>query len=394
MTRDSRALSALGRATPGNAPHVPNPTHARGDDPIVRPIPDGNLSTAKIRGQTLTTSPSSTEFCRHKQLIMAERTYKVRDVGIYHGLPVYDSSVKGLTAIVTGANGISGHYMVRALGQAPERWSKIYCLSRRPPAIPGGLPSNAEHIPLDFLETPDKIGAVLKDRGIKADYVFFFSYIQVSPKPGEKLWSNAEEMCRVNTLLLSNFLEALPVAGIKPKRIMLQTGAKNYGLHLGSTALPQEESDPRVTLEPNFYYPQEDFLWSYCKKHNIGWNVCMPSFILGAVPDAAMNVCFPLAVYAAVTKKLGEKLEYPGDLRSWEAPQVQSSSIMNAYLEEWAVLTEDAKDQKFNAFDDSSFTWGKFWPKLAKLYGLEWTHPDPQGQYKELPQKYETPPRG
>jgi nucleoside-diphosphate-sugar epimerase len=229
---------------------------------------------------------------------------------------------------------------------------------------------------------------------VKADYGFFFSYIQVAPKPGEKLWSNAEEMCHGNTLLLSNFLEALPQAGIKPKCIMLQTGAKNYGLHLGSTALPQEESDPRVELEPNFYYPQEDFLWSYCSKHGIGWNICMPSFILGAVPDAAMNVCFPLAVYASVTSYLKGKLDYPGDLRSWEAPQVQSSSMMNAYLEEWAVLTEEARDQKFNALDDSAFTWGKFWPKLAKFYGVEYSRPESEEGHREVKAKYETPPRG
>jgi hypothetical protein len=35
------------------------------------------------------------------------------------------------------------------------------------------------------------------------DYVFFFSYIQVNPKEGEALWSNAEEMCRVNSELPS-----------------------------------------------------------------------------------------------------------------------------------------------------------------------------------------------
>ena len=29
--------------------------------------------------------------------------------------------------------------------------------------------------------------------------------------------------------LFDNFLDALDVAGIKPKKIMLQTGAKNYG---------------------------------------------------------------------------------------------------------------------------------------------------------------------
>jgi len=318
----------------------------------------------------------------------------VRDVGIYHGLPVFDASLKGLTAVVTGANGISGHYMVRALAQAPERWSKIYCLSRRPPALPDGLPANAEHIPLDFLRPPEEIGTTLKEKGIKADYVFFFSYIQVPPKPGAAMWSNAEDMCKVNTELLSNFLEGMAHAGIKPRSIMLQTGAKNYGVHLGATTIPQIESDPRVTLEPNFYYTQEDCLWAYCKKHGINWSVCMPSFILGAVPDAAMNVCFPLAVYASITKHLGEKLVYSGDFNAWENPQAQSSAMLNAYMEEWSVLTPAAQNQKFNTFDDSAFTWGNFWLKLAERYGVEYERPDSSDEVHPMPTAYETPPRG
>jgi len=127
--------------------------------------------------------------------------YQVYDNGIYHGLPVFPSSFKGLTAIVTGANGISGHYMTRVLAQSPARWSKIYCLSRRPPAIPGGLPDNVEHIPLDFLKSPEEIAEVLKSKGVKADYIFFFSYIQVEPKEGGVIWSNAEEMCTINSKL-------------------------------------------------------------------------------------------------------------------------------------------------------------------------------------------------
>ncbi len=93
---------------------------------------------------------------------------QVQSNGIYHGLPVFPESQKGLTAIITGANGISGHYMLRVLAQAPERWAKIYCLSRRPPAIPGGLPAHAEHVALDFLKSPNEIADVLKERGIKA----------------------------------------------------------------------------------------------------------------------------------------------------------------------------------------------------------------------------------
>lgn len=61
------------------------------------------------------------------------------------------------------------------------------------------------------------------------DYVFFFSYIQVAPKDGAALWSNAQEMCRVNGNLLKNFLDALALSDIKPKRFILQTGAKYYG---------------------------------------------------------------------------------------------------------------------------------------------------------------------
>ena len=315
--------------------------------------------------------------------------------GIYHGLPVFPDDLQGLTAVITGANGISGQHMLRVLAQAPKRWQKIFCLSRRPPVIPGGLPSNAVHIPLDFLEEPADIARTLKEHEVKADYVFFYSYIQVEPKEGQGLWTNAEEMAKVNTVLLSNLLEALPLASIKPRRIMLQTGAKNYGLHLGPTLVPQEESDPRVLIEPNFYYAQEDYLWMYCEKRSIGWNVVRPSFILGAVPDAAMNVCYPLAIYASVCKRLREPLRYPADLASWETVQDQSSAMLNGYLEEWAVLTDAAENQAFNACDNSAFTWGKFWPKLAGWYGINYRKPDlDDAQYREVRMASEQTPRG
>lgn len=154
---------------------------------------------------------------------------QVQSKGIYHGLPVFPSELKGLTAIITGANGISGHYMLRVLAQSPERWTKIYCLSRRPPYIPGGIPANAEHIAVDFLKKPEEIANVLKEKNVKADYVFFFAYLQPAPVPGKGLWSDANEMVRINSLLLDNFIGALQIADIRPKRFMLQTGAKNYG---------------------------------------------------------------------------------------------------------------------------------------------------------------------
>ncbi|KAF2812564.1 NAD dependent epimerase/dehydratase family protein-like protein [Mytilinidion resinicola] len=301
--------------------------------------------------------------------------HQVQSRSIYHGLPVYPKELKGLTAIITGANGISGYHMLRVLAQDPDRWTKIYCLSRRPPAIPGGLPSNAEHIALDLLKKPGEIAEVLKSKGVTADYVFFFAYIQVAPKPGERLWSDAEEMCRVNTALLSNFCDSLPLASINPKRILLQTGAKNYGAHvLPQTPKPLRESLPRVLLAPNFYYTQEDFLAAFCAtQQHTSYTITMPSYIPGAVPDAAMNVVLPLGIYAAVGAHLAEPLVYPGTAAGWRATQCQSSAMLNAYMAEWAVFVrdEDAAGEKFNCCDGSAFTWGGLWEALAGWYGME-----------------------
>ena len=88
-------------------------------------------------------------------------THTIESNDIYHGLPTFDE--QGLTAIVTGANGVSGSYMLKVLSAHPQRWKKIYALSRRPPF--GDLPSNVEHVPLDFLKSPDQISATLKEKG-------------------------------------------------------------------------------------------------------------------------------------------------------------------------------------------------------------------------------------
>ncbi len=120
----------------------------------------------------------------------------------------------------------------------------------------------------------------------------------------------------------------------------------------------------------------------------------MPSFIIGAVPDAAMNAAYPLAIYAAVCKHLGESLDYPADIESWQMTQVGSSAMLNAYQEEWAVLTEHAKDQKFNTCDNSAFAWEKFWPRVAGWYGIEYQGPKLDAEYKEMRTPYDPPPRG
>lgn len=61
-------------------------------------------------------------------------------------------------------------------------------------------------------------------------------------------------------------------------------------------------------------------------------------------------------------------------------------------MEEWAVLTPAAKNQKFNAWDGGSFAFEGFWPHLAGWYGIEWQGPQDNAQYhtRETPHN----PRG
>jgi len=109
-----------------------------------------------------------------------------------------------------------------------------------------------------------------------------------------------------------------------------------------------------------------------------------------------MNVLFPLAVYSSVQRHLSQPLRFPGGRAEWQNPQDQSSAMLNAYLEEWAVLVEQrGLGEKYDAVDGSAFTWEGFWPVLARWYGLDWEGPvlDQDG-LETIESAYDPPPRG
>ncbi|KAK4497985.1 hypothetical protein PRZ48_010641 [Zasmidium cellare] len=293
--------------------------------------------------------------------------------GIFRNLPTFDPSIKGKTALVTGANGISGFHTMRVLLESPERWTKVWAASRRPPPpemldlLPKEARSRVEHVACDFLSSPEEIAKQLKEKGVTADAVFFYSYAQ--PPPKGSAWSNAQELCDVNSALLDNFLGSLDIAGIKPARFLLQTGAKNYNIHQGPARTPFVESAPRVNVEPNFYYPQEDSLWKWSERHGSAWNIICPAWIIGAVNNAAMNALHPFAVYAAVQAHKGEKTDFPGTYETWLANTEHSTAYLTGYLSEWAVLEDKCKNQKFNASDGCLVANNRLWPEIARWYG-------------------------
>ncbi|KAJ5263935.1 hypothetical protein N7478_011540 [Penicillium angulare] len=291
----------------------------------------------------------------------------VESRGSLLGLPTYpdDPEFTGLTALVTGANGISGYHMVRILAASPDRWSRIYCLSRRPPPPNffedlGDGASRVKHISVDFLSSPVEIA--------------------------ERLKAEIDKM---------NFLHGLKEAALQPKRFLLQTGAKHYGFHMGPATNPSFESDPRITLEDNFYYPQEDALERYCNDTGAAWNVVRPSYIIGAVRDSALNFMIGLAIFGAVESHLGRPLNFPGDYAAWDREYCQSTALLNAHFQEWVVLTDTAANQAFNIQDGQNFTWGRFWAYLATWYGTTWQPPaDDESKYKQVRCRHKNTPRG
>lgn len=308
----------------------------------------------------------------------------LRTSGIYRNLPTFDGSVKGLKAIVCGATGISGFNTIRSLLDTPNRWSNIYALSRKPFSkdllafFTDEQRARLQHISIDLSSKGEDIAKSLKDAGVEADYVFYYAYLPPGNGKSDMDPSSAEALIEANVPPFRNFLASLPKADLKPKRILLQTGGKNYGMHIGRGRQPIIESDPQPKhLSPNFYYHQEDLLFKYCEEHTeTDWNIVMPAAVIGAVQTAAMNTFLAYGVYAAVQAHRKEPLRYPADFHSWESEYSHSTARLTGYLSEWAVLEDTAKCQRFNAQDGGHISWDRFWNELGRWFGADVVGPD------------------
>jgi hypothetical protein len=76
--------------------------------------------------------------------------------GLYHGLPTFpEHEGRQYTALVLGASGITGTYIIRALSRSLH-WKTIFAVSRTKPHEQT-LPDHVVHLPIDLLSEPDDI---------------------------------------------------------------------------------------------------------------------------------------------------------------------------------------------------------------------------------------------
>ncbi|SCO76943.1 related to wound-inducible protein AWI 31 [Fusarium oxysporum] len=266
------------------------------------------------------------------------------------------------SAIVTGATGILGREIVKELCSRPEEWNTIYTMSR---SKKDDFGPRVKHTHLDLTATAESMCDGLKN--VEADYVFFAAYLQKDTD---------DENTRVNGDMLSAFCKALELTGAasKIKRFVLVTGAKNYGVHLGRVKIPMQETDPRMPeppYPPNFYYRQQDILYDFCKRNCVEWNVAFASEVLGFAQGNFMNLASATAIYAVVSKELGDELVFPGSEVFYNNVTCFTDAALHAQFLRWMALEPRAANEGFNVANGDAESWMNLWPRVAKYFGLK-----------------------
>ena len=174
--------------------------------------------------------------------------------------------------------------------------------------------------------------------------------------------------------MLRNFLEALQITGaIKSlKRVVLVTGAKQYGLHFGRPKNPMVESDPRVddpSRPPNFYYCQQDILKELSASASWDWVVTYPNDVIGVASNNFMNLTTSLGLYATVCKEMGGEMPWPGSETFYHAATTFTSSKLQADFCIWAALEPKCGNQAFNVVNGDVESWQSLWLKVAVRFG-------------------------
>ena len=132
------------------------------------------------------------------------------------------------TALVTGASGLTGGYMLAHLLEQGG-WD-IVAVSRRKPRIPGDY----RHVAVDLLDPAEcrtKLGPLTN-----ISHLFYLA-ITERPDPSETVSANAN--------MFFNLVKTVDAASPVLEHVHLSQGTRWYGNHLGPYKTPTREDDPR-----------------------------------------------------------------------------------------------------------------------------------------------------
>src|SRR6266849_1626799 len=261
------------------------------------------------------------------------------------------------TALVTGASGLAGGYMLAHLLEQGG-WD-VVAVSRRKPRIGGDY----RHIAVDLLNPADcqaKLGPLTN-----ISHLFYLA-ITERPDPGETMSANAN--------MFFNLVKTVEAASPVLEHVHLSQGTRWYGNHLGPYKTPTKEDDPRH-MPPNFYYDQQDFLEEFQKGKRWTWSVGRPHAVCGFSTGGPMNLTLAIAVYANVCKALGLPLSFPGKPGAYSALYQCTDAALLAKAVEWMATDPKCANQAFNITNSDLIRWQNLWPKFANFFGMELAPP-------------------
>jgi nucleoside-diphosphate-sugar epimerase len=260
------------------------------------------------------------------------------------------------TALIAGATGIVGSNLGSYLASRGD-WT-VYGLARNPGSYPGIQP-----IAADLLQ-PGSLKPALRET--RPTHIFITTWMR-QPTEAENI--------RVNSALVRNLLRAVATSN-SVEHVALVTGLKHY---LGPfeaygkgqlPATPFREDQERLDIE-NFYYAQEDEVFSAAERDGFGWSVHRPHTIIGYAVGNAMNMGVTLAAYASICRETGRPFLFPGSAVQWNGLTDMTDARLLARHLEWAGTTPSARNKAFNVVNGDVFRWSWMWARIANWFAIE-----------------------
>ena len=253
------------------------------------------------------------------------------------------------TAVVVGATGIVGRAIAAKLAELGG-W-RVLGVTRSGGTVPGV----DDALAVDLSDPEEARRRLAPAAG--ATHLFFAAYLP------QGNW--AAEVAP-NRALLVNAVEGLEAVGAPLRHVTLVTGAKYYGVHLGPSAAPAAETEPRH-LGPNFYYDQEDYLRSRTDAA-WRWTNLVPTHLTGFATGNPMNLALSVAVYASLVREAGLRLDFPGTAAAFGAMTQVVDAEQLADAAAWSAVTPQAAGEVFNVANGDPTRWSHLWPAFADYF--------------------------
>jgi nucleoside-diphosphate-sugar epimerase len=258
-------------------------------------------------------------------------------------------------ALIAGATGLIGSNLAEHL--VSKGW-EVYGLARNPRSHIAGV----QPVAAELLE-PESLHSAVS--GIDPTHVFLTTWVRRATE---------EENIQANGALVRNLLSALDRSK-SLRHVALVTGLKHYlgpfeDYAKSKVETPLREEMPRQPI-PNFFYAQEDELFSAAKRQGFTWSVHRSHTTIGYSIDTSMNMGVTLAVFATICREARRPFVFPGSLQQWQGlTDVTDARILAKHME-WAATSEAGRNQAFNIVNGDIFRWRWLWPRIAGDFRID-----------------------